>query len=353
MFEPIVFAGVLASVLLHALGWTSLRSVRRWSYRVFFVVHLTAAFGIPGLVFWHAPSARLYIVEALVFFILDLAVRRLRTIQATSIIESISGTNLFKITATIPQQKIGKFKDSPGGHIYLSLPRETRPNEESFAKKMSWEFIFNPFTVSSINTQTNTLTLVARSRSGPLTSHLQALAGRQGKFTLNIEGPYGAAGRSLSTLLDGGWDRILLFAGGVGATFTLPIYHAVLNSDAKASVKMVWAIPQASEATWATAATGRSIISDEKIELFLTGDMGLNASTDAAESAGVELAQVRNRRRPDVEKIVDETFRLGAEESVAVLVCGPEEMSREVRQRVGAWVDRGRTVWWHSEAFGW
>lgn len=347
-FAPVVFAGVVASLLLHVLYGTALRRVRAWSYRVFFVTHLVAAFGVPGLVFWHAPPARLYLVEALGFFMLDLAVRKLRTIPASSTVEEISGTNLLKITSTIPQRKMGKFKNHPGSHIYLSLPKGSRPAEDTFTSKMSWEFIFNPFTVESINSQSNTLTLVARNRSGPLTNHLHALAGSQGKYTLNIDGPYGAAGKSLKTLLNEGFDRILLFAGGVGATFTLPIYHAVVNSDASARIKMVWAIRSASEATWATTATGRSILNDDNIELFLTGDMGLNASSE-----GVELPHGRNRKRPDVGRIVDETFRLGAEESVAVVVCGPEEMTKEVRERVAEWVERGRRVWWHSETFGW
>ena len=57
--------------------------------------------------------------------------------------------------------------------------------------------------------------------------------------------------------------------------------------------------------------------------------------------------------RPDLGKIVDEVFRAGNEERVAVLVCGPARMARELRKHVGKWVGRGREVWFHDESFGW
>ena len=59
-----------------------------------------------------------------------------------------------------------------------------------------------------------------------------------------------------------------------------------------------------------------------------------------------------NRKRPDLKKIVDDAFRHGDEERVAVVVCGPEEMATELRKHVGVWVMKGRAVWWHKEGFG-
>jgi hypothetical protein len=60
-----------------------------------------------------------------------------------------------------------------------------------------------------------------------------------------------------------------------------------------------------------------------------------------------------NPKRPELGKIIDTTFRKGTEETVAVLVCGPAEMSREIKARVRPWVMKGRSVWWHDESFGW
>jgi hypothetical protein len=58
------------------------------------------------------------------------------------------------------------------------------------------------------------------------------------------------------------------------------------------------------------------------------------------------------RKRPDWARLVDDVFRLGGEERVAVLVCGPHGMARDVRAEVDRWVARGRAVLWHDETFG-
>jgi len=59
------------------------------------------------------------------------------------------------------------------------------------------------------------------------------------------------------------------------------------------------------------------------------------------------------REKPNLRKIVDETFRHGREERIEVLVCGPAQMARELRTHVGRWVEKGREVFFHDESFGW
>lgn len=357
-FAPIVFAGVVASLFLHAMAGTALKLVRRWNYRVFFVTHLMAAFSIPVLIFFHAPSARVYVIEAIVGFIVDLGVRKATTITASATLEAVPGTNLLKID--VPLLKQGeKFRARPGSHIYLSIPNESRPSGSP--SNLIFELMYNPFTVASVNDESSTITVIARSRNGPVTNHLATLASLGTKIPLSIEGPYGAAGKAFSTLLAENIDRVLLFAGGVGATFALPIYHALLAEKPFAKVKLIWAIRSAGDATWAvsTSTTQKSVLDDGNVQLFLTGDLGLSSSSDISFPGGIELTDLHRRRtsgskkRPDVGKIVDDTFRTGLEETVAVMVCGPAEMARDVREVVRPWVMKGRNVWWHNEAFGW
>jgi hypothetical protein len=60
---------------------------------------------------------------------------------------------------------------------------------------------------------------------------------------------------------------------------------------------------------------------------------------------------VVKNRRPDLREIVDETFR-GTNGRVAILVCGPQGMGRQVKREVGRWIKRGKNVYFHSEEFG-
>ncbi|KAJ0298208.1 hypothetical protein COL5a_007758 [Colletotrichum fioriniae] len=382
LFAPVVFAGVVAFATMNMMTSTAAATVRRYSYRIFFITHLIGAFAIPVLVFFHAKSARLFMVKAIIVFLIDLTVRRLRTVMALSKVETIPGTNLIKISASIPQHKISAFHTRPGSHIYLSVPAAARPGAgPTSPDAMLFEFLFNPFTVASVDEDNGSLTLVARQLDGPLTRHLGRFANagtgiEDGKVPLCIEGPYGAASLHFDKLTGSSVDRFLLVAGGVGATFTVPIYHAILQDNPSAKVELVWSVRGASDVTWATAtdkSVSKSVLDDPNVRVFLTGEAlnsdstgpmaGLPAETNAEgemEMSSLQRDRRRNRltsessrKRPDLRKIVDDFFRQGAEERVAVLVCGPAEMGREVREYVGAWVMRGRDVVWHNEAFGW
>ncbi|KAM0528913.1 hypothetical protein ACHAO3_004562 [Verticillium nonalfalfae] len=402
LFAPVVFAGVVAFAGLNLLNTTALRAVRAWSYRVFFITHLVVAFAIPPLIFIHAPSARLSVGTALALLLTDLAVRRLRTTTSQATLETIPGTTLVKIMASIPGPKVNAFRAKPGAHIYLSIPAAARPIASNDA--LLYEFLFNPFTVADVDDHTGALTLVARQRDGPLTRRLAQFA-QHGDMAmpssttttvfpatatvpLSIEGPYGAMSRHFAQIASPCTDRVLLIAGGVGATFAVPLYRAVLADHPAAKVELVWAIRAAGDATWAVTGRGDSVLEDENVNIFLTGDLGVGTAVGVSEprrasfasssdagggasgDAGEELNSLyrdrrragggggrwtssHNRRRPDLRRIIDETFRGGADERVAVLVCGPANMAREVRRHVGAWVYRGRDVFFHDESFGW
>jgi NAD(P)H-flavin reductase len=404
LFAPIVFTGVLAFIAMNLLTATALRSIRQFSYRLFFITHLISAFAIPPLVFYHARSARLFMAVALIAFILDLITRKIDTVTSEATVERIAGTNLVKISASLPHNKIGRFRAFPGSHIYLSIPAAARLHSDPASIAfLLFEFLFNPFTVAAIDDETGVLTLVARHTGGPLTTALARFAGlkpantvtrstivsrEEGKIPLCIEGPYGVS-RHFPHLASGDFDRVLLIAGGIGATFILPLYHSILHDSPAAKVEMIWAVRGAGDATWAVTGTngkGRSLMEDENVHIFLTGDI-LNSddasasrvsrnnrqssgqrssSVEAGGDGEVEMSAMyrdrrrggrftssHNRKRPDLKKIVDDVFRQSAEERVAVVVCGPEEMGREVRGHVGAWVYKGRRVFWHNEGFGW
>ncbi|PTB69221.1 hypothetical protein BBK36DRAFT_2594 [Trichoderma citrinoviride] len=398
-FAPVVFCGVLAAVALHALMGTALVRVRRFSYRVFFITHLGVALLAPVLLFFHAHSARLYVAESLLVFLLDIAVRKIGITHTASTVEIVPGTNLIKITAPMPAHKIDKFRSRPGSHVYLSLPPEGRTSQHPVSKSFIFDLLFNPFTVASASQDNQTITLVARRRTGPMTNMLSQVASpssssssstaslptsaypgdtnNNNTITLAIEGPHGAIGKHFQHLLTWGASRILLVAGGVGATFALPLYHALQRELPSSHIHFVWAIRSAADATWAMAPLAgagagggddeKSLLDDDNVHLYLTENiMGHDAptTTTTPSPSSIELQDMHgasrrrqssssNSRRPNFQRIVDDLFRHGADEKVAILVCGPDEMARDVRRRVGPWVFKGREVWWHNESFGW
>ncbi|KAF2999977.1 hypothetical protein E8E14_006617 [Neopestalotiopsis sp. 37M] len=287
--SKVVILGVLALLGMTALTTTAFGLIRAYSYRVFFITHLLVALALPPMIYFHVHHARVVMIQSLVVFLVDLAARKLTTTTAAASLELIPGTNLVKIVSKVPEKFISRFVDFPASHVYLSIPAASR----SGSLKMMYEFMFNPFTVASVDENNQELTL---------------------------------------------------------------------TTETTARVDVIWALRSPGEATWATLNTDKSILEDDRVQLFLTGSMFESSSNTG--SGDVELEQLprheRNRRpsqrksrRPDFQRIVDEFFRKGQEDRVAVFVCGSEGMARELRGHVGTWVKKGREVWWHNENFSW
>lgn len=388
--------GIFGIICMDLLGVTAWKIIRDYSYRVFFITHLTVAIIIPPLIWFHAHSAKVFVAEAILVFLADIVSRKLDTVTATATLEPIPATSLVKVTTSVPFHKIGRFQKNPGSHIYLQIPSDSRRSQDPYSKDyLVHEFLFNPFTVAAVDGESSELTLVARHLRGPTTSTLRQLAQdattSPKPVTLDIEGPYGAAARCLPSLAGGDYDRVLLVSGGVGATFTVPLFRALAaEAPAPASrVQLVWSVRTAADAAWVLSeedGQGRPFAEHPGVQLYVTG-ISPRAATEAGsgEQGGVEMrtirkdeqdvvllegegegeeeeegdegVQTRAKRasggRPDLKKIVDELFRQGLEERVAVLFCGPTEMGRELRRHVGVWVRKGREVFWHSESFEW
>lgn len=371
MTDLVPLLGAAAFAGLSALSATAVAAVRRHSYRVFFVVHLLVALALPVFVIFHHPrNTTLYLAEAMALFAVDLVLRKRKTFAAAASLAPVPApgpADLVKIVIPVQQpQTLEEFRRAPGAHVYLSVPSVSRPSSN-----LIFDFLYNPFTVAAVGDDAaagSSLTLVARRRDGPLTRHLARLAedvadaDAPATMRLEVEGPYGCASRIADALTGNQFDRILLVAGGVGASFVIPLYrHILAENPSDARVRVVWAVRRASDATWAAegarSSGGNSIADDHRVQLFVTANEdGEDVDDDVGRGDGdIEMRRMLDSKnlRPDLGKVVDEVFRRGAEERVAVLVCGPESMARELRGHVGAWVARGRTVFWHSEGFGW
>ncbi|KAL3426270.1 ferric reductase like transmembrane component [Phlyctema vagabunda] len=362
---PVVVIGIAALAMLTIIATSSLEIIRRWSYRVFFILHLTIGVTIMPLLWFHASHLRYYVVEAFALFVIDIVARKLDTVTEFARITKVPHTKLLKLQVPIPATKIGRFKAAPGQHVYLSIPPESAPTAGSVAIH---NLLFNPFTVAAVSE--NDITLVLRTQSGPTTKALDGLARlSKARPPINIEGPYGTTQRFPN--LAASYDRVLLVAGGVGATFILPIYHSVgeqMEAEGKSSERLTlaWSMRSAAEASWAMdLEEGRSLSADENAKIFFTRsnaddrehheEIPVDGSVEMDELDGPqdELLPATGRQRPDLRKIVDAVFSHGSEESVAVIFCGPAVMARDLRQNLSRWVDKGRSVWYHDEAFGW
>jgi NAD(P)H-flavin reductase len=179
-----------------------------------------------------------------------------------------------------------------------------------------------------------------------------------------LEGPYGHSAY-LPELRDFG--RILLIAGGVGATYIIPLWKHIslqrlVSPNFNQKTQLVWAVRSVKDTVWSTELLkhlpGERFAHDE-LDIYVTGNTPTRlSSTELSEvdsTAGNELAREIGfnikQGKPDLNAIVNDTFSsFGG--PIAVFVCGPEAMTRQLRDQVGRWVKIGRHVYWHAEEFG-
>ncbi|KAJ5167279.1 uncharacterized protein N7482_006060 [Penicillium canariense] len=352
--------GLLSLSLMAVIAGTSLERVRRWSYRVFLYCHVTIGLAIFPILLLHARPLRLYAVEALALFAVDRVLRYLDTVTSPAILSKAPHTELLKIWFPIPSTKLARFQAKPGQHVYLSIPS----NGTCTGNK---SLLSNPFTVSEVTA--SEISLVVRARRGPTTQTLWTKADRtKTRALISIEGPYGGPLRTAD--LASQFDRVLLVAGGIGATFILPIYWALHNqleaeTGSPDHLSLIWALRSAPEACWATNSGNQTFAPNSNVHIYLTRHHSAQHPRDnPLFSEGIEMEDLQDPNsliggakasvgRPDLKNIIDGTFSSHADEHVAVIFCGPQGMGRELRAYVGKWVAVGRKVFWHEERFGW
>jgi hypothetical protein len=273
----------------------------------------------------------------------------------------------------------------------------------------------NPFTVASLPSKDKELLLVARTLNGN-TKYLGELARSLAQgggnvpmlptaggdipiLPFSLEGPYGASSR-LPDLSD--FDKVLLVAGGVGATFIIPIYRSVIDlhdpASAGTQIRCIWAVQKLAETQWAFPANSASddeheddaavgtnetglLHGSRNVEVYVTRPSGPNLRADASaagvfaidpddeDGEGIEMQeneqlldmeeQMEKPRkgmlvksgRPDLSNVVDEVFSKGMR--TAVICCGPKRLTDDLKRSVEVWVKKGHDVFWYDETFGW
>ncbi|KAJ5737577.1 uncharacterized protein N7483_002702 [Penicillium malachiteum] len=352
--------GLIAVTLGAILTGTSLDRIRELSYRVFFLCHLAIGMGLLPILFLHARPLQWFTTESLALFILDRVLRRFDRVTGPVTVSQISHTDILKIEIPIKPSKMKRFQNKPAQHVYVSLPSNKKSN---FSKRL----LSNPFTVASVSS--NHITLVLRAREGPTTQSLWAHARHfHSKPVISVEGPYGRPVniRDLSR-----FDHILLVAGGIGATFTWPIYWALQEQiEAEGQdlekLKFIWAVRSTAEASWVTDSEEEVFAEESNIHIYVTRHQNMEQSFEQdleLSDEGIEmddrLASPRSIGgitpligRPYLKDIVNQTFDIHADERVAVLFCGPKGMGQELRGHVDRWAVGGRDIFWHEERFG-
>ncbi|KAG9997977.1 hypothetical protein KCU78_g16677, partial [Aureobasidium melanogenum] len=367
-----VILGLVGTIAFAIVGTTALSALRKLSYRIFYTTHVTLASMLLPVLYFHVHHIRIYIVETVVVYVVHLVLRILNEHKVEGSLTLVPGTaNLLEINIPIiaksKQKSIVQWQ--PGQHIYVSLAQG--PVYMRALKSRS------PFTIASVPPEDGNLKLVARVLDGNTAALAKAATegatGKASSIPLILEGPYGLSTHS-TTLLQ--YNRVLFIAGGVGATFVVPLYRTLLKdlspspgSRRRQNVAFVWVVRDEAETSWAVPEDElQKKGMQERMSIYATrtGRMDNDENKTDADDEGIELERLLpsggindsvqkwqvHPGRPDLGDMMNGVFSHTRHDTkVAVIVCGPRSMADEVRKKSNKWVGK-RDFWLHVEAFG-
>uniref|UniRef100_A0A093V8B0 ferric-chelate reductase (NADPH) n=1 Tax=Talaromyces marneffei PM1 TaxID=1077442 RepID=A0A093V8B0_TALMA len=297
--------GFAAWIILSFIFLTSFAPVRRWNYEFFVVQHIVTMAGFLAAVYLHATDE----VRFWVWIPIGFKQRPFFANQAT--LTPLPG-NVTRITVQDPL-----IKWNPGQHVFLSC--------HSVAPLQS-----HPFTIMSLPSD-NKLEFLVRAEKGGTrrffrfaTKHSALLGETQSSDTSKravfIEGPYGSV-RPLRQ-----FDSVVLFAGGMGCTYTLPLMRDIVRAwkqepqrtmrlAAAKRIRFIWVIKSRSQLSWVEPEL-QSVLQDiqdlkqqhpdtdkeVEISIYLTCDEALEKSTHPTTTVLAQRSSTEVSRNENIDE---------------------------------------------------
>ena len=348
--------GIVAFWTINFLGILAIPPIRAKMYhKVFYRSHVVLSAFLLIVLWFHVPYTRVYVGQSAIAWILN-GVLRKGTSQTATLNCDIVGRDLVRVKATVKGKHLHPYVSGVHVYIYQSGLGPRTPSTVVSARALE-----------KVETEVE---MIAKNLHGPMTDYLVETAKSGNKISLELEGPYGEAQMYMPDLLKEVKDRrgkFLLVAGGVGATYALPIHKALLDAGANSEdLRMIWIVRNEEDIKWAAPfmVNGKDA---SPIIIHVT-------QPEAIDPKILKGVKGQMTRRPDFDKYVDDFFneRLSASsknrhelvkdpkksdqrlhDTVTIMVCGPRGLSSAVHQAVGKHVwEYGRDVRWYEEQFG-
>ncbi|KAK7041555.1 hypothetical protein VNI00_009142 [Paramarasmius palmivorus] len=243
MFRDYYSSGAVLLFILVWLCWASLPLIRRYHYELFKHIHIISAFALTSFFFIHCREASgcwHYLFATMLIYATACGCRLLWI--------------LYINRAGIPR---ASFELLHSGAVKLRVKcyrrQQWRPGQHYFLHFLTvMPFQSHPFTIANTPSEDNELEVLIRKSDGVTRRLFQHLQSKDASATIPVilDGPFGGMHHDLSV-----YDRAILFAGGSGITFILPILQDLVQraqegTCACMSIQVVWSVRERGSILW-------------------------------------------------------------------------------------------------------
>jgi predicted ferric reductase len=332
--------GTAALLGLCIQAWKPLRFML---YEIFKLLHIGLAALSMAALWYHLKLEELpqlkYVFAIILIWVGDHIARSLRLVYLNigisgegTVVEALPG-DACRVLISMPRT----WYPQPGQYAYLYMPGIGLWQSHPFS--ITWADERNDLLPNKLFSDVQhsaalrkpQISFIIRARTGMTRSlYRKALTTPRGtmKITCFVEGPYGVK-HSL-----GSYGTVMLFAGGVGITHQLPYVKSLVTASSKGiiatrRVLLIWSIQYIEHIEWALPWLKQVQAIDVHNEVLqVMVFVSRLQSIDMVPSPLFHGSVYGNR--PDIDMLVarEQEGQIGA---MAVSVCGPGELSDEVR----------------------
>jgi ferric-chelate reductase len=213
----------------------------------------------------------------------------------------------------------------------------------------------HPFTIASIEEEGEIMLMIKKEGGFTKALHERVKNGYVWNTRALVDGPYGGPSRD-----PGAFDSVVLVAGGIGVTFTLPILKDLVRRTQElgklrcTDISFIWVVRSDNSLEYVEEEIRNCILAMEyglRAELYFTG-----SKFTVDKDVMLEPNMTVSYKRPDLAKILKAKNHYG---KMCVLGCGPERLTSQLQAEVASLqksVIKGRDVgeiYVHVETFGW
>lgn len=378
---PLILLGILTYVAYFVIYITSIGYARQFFYESFLLIHVLAQVAALALLFFHHSASRPYVIASVCIWAIDRILLRIFlvpvTLKATATLAEDEETVLLSIK--VPVHDGGYVRWSlrpnihrgwhPGQHVFLCIP------------SLSSDAILqtHPYSIASVpdiikpdseKPPHRILSLIIRPKNGftlDLLNHLKSKQTTESSsravlhdLQVRIDGPYGSTDTFGAVERA---DRVLFVAAGSGVAVTYPMAAAAASAVRKtySSEEEMFDSPVRVAHYW--IARSRSHYSWLPPIPLSVMECLYQAYPTMHPSGGTErLLATAESKETTRDGLLDgavgwiEREQFGAIEDgakIAVVISGPDEMVRQVRNKCSRLVRKGWDIDVYAEKFGW
>jgi len=362
LFNRVVLLGLAAFIAYEGIYLTSLGSFRQRWYELFLALHIV--FQVIGLVFlwFHHHTSRPYVSISLAIFLADRLLYRLWLRSSThpatlSILEDEETLLLSANWQVAPKTCLAPHNMrhgwQPNQHIFLTVPALSRQHV-----LQSHPFtIFSAAPTAAADADKHAwLSLLIRPQSHQgFTQQLLAHARTHPQTRIRLDGPYGSP--HALAMLQASSTAILIVAGS-GIAVAFPLLHSLIHprhSSTKAprprNVKLLWVTRAPTHRLWLPDSKLQEL-EDWGLDLLICPPTLLAGRPHVPGLLEQWLCCEHQHQQHSGMPAFGTSSDLGSS-TTGVVVSGPEDLVRDVRNLVARQLWQGRDVRVRVEKFGW